>query len=144
MKNQNKPEAGKTYALTGARGTSCIANGNSWAESEPRRTLPSTGTREKEERSYLRSRCREECVMKGVEEMDGKLDTRSLGRTNEGLVSFAIGLAPATGSLCHQLQEQLVEVVALYPVFILVSRSCALGYWTLRSRFSCCFLASLV
>ena len=34
--------------------------------------------------------------------------TVSLGRTNEGLVSFAIGLAPAAGSLCHQLQEHLV------------------------------------
>ena len=31
---RDKPEAGKTYALTGARGTKCIANGNSWSESE--------------------------------------------------------------------------------------------------------------
>ena len=31
---EDKPEAGKTYALTGARGSRCIANGNSWAESE--------------------------------------------------------------------------------------------------------------
>ena len=31
---EDKPEAGKTYALTGARGTKCIANGNSWSESE--------------------------------------------------------------------------------------------------------------
>ena len=46
------------------------------------------------------------------------LSTVSLGRTNEGLVSFAIGLAPAAGSLCHQLQEQLVEVVALYLVLL--------------------------
>ena len=44
--------------------------------------------------------------------------TVSLGRTNEGLVSFAIGLAPAAGNLCHQLQEQLVEVVALYLVLL--------------------------
>ena len=34
MPNKDKPEAGKTYALTGARGTKCIANGNSWSESE--------------------------------------------------------------------------------------------------------------
>lgn len=30
----NKPEEGKTYALTGGRGTRCIANGNTWKESE--------------------------------------------------------------------------------------------------------------
>jgi len=33
-KKQDKPEAGKIYSLTGAPGTNCIANGNSWAESE--------------------------------------------------------------------------------------------------------------
>ena len=32
-KEKDKPVAGKTYALTGARGTRCIANGNSWSES---------------------------------------------------------------------------------------------------------------
>jgi len=32
-KKQNKPEAGKLYALTGAPGSKCIANGNTWAES---------------------------------------------------------------------------------------------------------------
>ncbi len=31
---QDKPEAGKTYALTGGLGSRCIANGNTWAESE--------------------------------------------------------------------------------------------------------------
>lgn len=31
---EDKPEAGKIYALTGAAGSRCIANGNSWAESE--------------------------------------------------------------------------------------------------------------
>jgi hypothetical protein len=30
----DKPEAGKTYALTGGTGSRCIANGNSWKESE--------------------------------------------------------------------------------------------------------------
>ena len=30
----NKPEAGKVYALTGGPGARCIANGNSWKESE--------------------------------------------------------------------------------------------------------------
>ena len=31
---QDEPEPGKTYALTGGRGTPCIANGNTWKESE--------------------------------------------------------------------------------------------------------------
>ena len=31
---QDKPEAGKVYALTGGPGSRCIANGNTWAESE--------------------------------------------------------------------------------------------------------------
>jgi len=30
----DKPEEGKVYALTGATGTACIANGNTWKESE--------------------------------------------------------------------------------------------------------------
>jgi len=37
----NEPEQGKTYALTGAKGTPNIAAGNNWAESEvkPKRTV---------------------------------------------------------------------------------------------------------
>jgi hypothetical protein len=31
---EDKPEAGKVYALTGARDARCIANGNTWEESE--------------------------------------------------------------------------------------------------------------
>ena len=31
---EGKPEEGKVYALTGAKGTACIANGNTWKESE--------------------------------------------------------------------------------------------------------------
>ena len=30
----DKPEPNKIYALTGGRGDKCIANGNTWAESE--------------------------------------------------------------------------------------------------------------
>ena len=33
-KKKDKPEAGKIYSLTGAPGVACIANGNTWAESE--------------------------------------------------------------------------------------------------------------
>jgi len=49
--------------------------------------------------------------------MDGS-STMSLGRTNEDLVSFGKGLAPAAGNLCQQLQEDLVEIVALYLVLL--------------------------
>ena len=31
---EDKPEAGKVYALTGGPGSRCLANGNTWAESE--------------------------------------------------------------------------------------------------------------
>jgi len=31
---EDKPENGKVYALTGAPGSRCIANGYTWAESE--------------------------------------------------------------------------------------------------------------
>jgi hypothetical protein len=34
MTDKGKPESGKTYALTGGTGAACIANGNTWAESE--------------------------------------------------------------------------------------------------------------
>jgi hypothetical protein len=42
----------------------------------------------------------------------------SLGTTNEGLVSFRRVLALAAGSLCQQLQEQVMEVVALYLILL--------------------------
>jgi len=31
---EDRPEEGKVYALTGGRGKRCIANGNTWKESE--------------------------------------------------------------------------------------------------------------
>jgi hypothetical protein len=34
VKETDKPEEGKVYALTGAAGTACIANGNTWKEAE--------------------------------------------------------------------------------------------------------------
>ncbi len=34
QKETDKPEEGKVYALTGGPGTACIANGNTWKESE--------------------------------------------------------------------------------------------------------------
>ena len=43
-KEEDKPEPGKTYALTGPRGSRCIANGNSCAESE----VPAPAAQEKD------------------------------------------------------------------------------------------------
>ena len=34
MTIEDKPEQGKIYSLFGGKGEPCIANGNSWAESE--------------------------------------------------------------------------------------------------------------
>ena len=34
IEKEDKPEAGKTYALTGGPGSRCIANGYSWKDSE--------------------------------------------------------------------------------------------------------------
>ena len=33
-KQEDKHEDGKVYSLTGAKGTACISNGNTWKESE--------------------------------------------------------------------------------------------------------------
>ena len=33
-RKEDKPEDGKVYALTGGPGSRCLANGNTWAESE--------------------------------------------------------------------------------------------------------------
>ncbi len=47
--------------------------------------------------------------------------TVSLGRTNDGLVLFAIELAPAAGSSwCMRSQEKLVWLVSLYIVLLLL------------------------
>jgi len=43
VEEANKPEEGKVYALTGGPGSRCIANGNSWAESEVKEDEPATG-----------------------------------------------------------------------------------------------------
>ena len=47
--------------------------------------------------------------------------TVSLGKTTNGLVSFAAGLAPgAAGDWIQQLREQLVELVVMYVVLLLL------------------------
>ena len=50
--------------------------------------------------------------------------TRSLRRTNDGLVSFTTELAPAAGSSCSITragqQEELVELVVLYLVLLFI------------------------
>ena len=45
-KKEDKPEAGKVYALTGARGSRCIANGNTWAESEVKEEAGAAGEKD--------------------------------------------------------------------------------------------------
>ena len=52
----------------------------------------------------------------------GGSSTMSLGRTNDGLVSFAIGLALAAGSswCMARSQEKLVWLISLYLVVLLL------------------------
>ena len=76
MTIQDKPEEGKTYALTGARGTNCIANGNSWKESEvhgPHRVTIDWGHHKKRQTYTFATAAEKEAFLKGVEEMDGWL-----------------------------------------------------------------------
>ena len=40
---EDKPEEGKVYALTGGPGSRCIANGNTWAESEVKEQAGAAG-----------------------------------------------------------------------------------------------------
>ncbi len=46
----DKPEAGKVYALTGGPGSRCIANGNSWSESEVTDADPAARTHDRRTR----------------------------------------------------------------------------------------------
>ena len=73
----DKPLPGKTYALTGARGTRCIANGNSWAESEVQGEHAVTidwGQEKQERRTYtFASAAEKEAFIKGVEAGEGWL-----------------------------------------------------------------------
>jgi hypothetical protein len=41
---EDKPEEGKVYALTGGPGSRCIANGNTWVESEVIDSDPAAGS----------------------------------------------------------------------------------------------------
>ena len=75
---KDKPLAGKVYALTGARGTRCIANGNTWAESEVQGEHAVTidwGQEKQERKTYTFATAAElDAFMKGVEAMDGWLE----------------------------------------------------------------------
>ena len=42
----DKPEENKVYALTGGTGSRCIANGNTWKESEVKDDGPAAGAAE--------------------------------------------------------------------------------------------------
>ena len=43
---RDKPEDGKVYALTGGPGSRCIADGNSWAESEVKEEAAAAGEKD--------------------------------------------------------------------------------------------------
>ena len=43
---RDKPVAGKVYALTGGPGSRCIANGNTWAESEVKEEAGAAGEKD--------------------------------------------------------------------------------------------------
>ena len=73
---KDRPEAGKTYALTGARGTSCIANGNTWKDSEvdEHAVTIDWGVEKQERKRYTFASAAElDAFMKGVDEADGWL-----------------------------------------------------------------------
>ena len=74
---KDKPVAGKVYALTGARGTRCIANGNTWAESEVQGEHAVTidwGQEKQERRTYtFASAAEKQAFIKGVEAGEGWL-----------------------------------------------------------------------
>jgi len=44
---EDKPKEGKVYALTGGPGSRCIANGNSWSESEVTDADPAARTHDR-------------------------------------------------------------------------------------------------
>ena len=73
----DQPLPGKTYALTGARGTRCIANGNSWTESEVQGEHAVTidwGQEKQERRTYtFASAAEKQAFIKGVEAGEGWL-----------------------------------------------------------------------
>ena len=77
LDKEDKPQAGKVYALTGARGTSCIANGNTWKESEGHGEHAGTidwGSEKQERKKYTFATAAElDAFMKGVDEADGWL-----------------------------------------------------------------------
>ena len=83
MKNKDKPDAGKTYALTGPRGSKCIANGNSWKESEVPSgcsiTLVWGKGYDVEKRYDFDTVQQKEAFIKGVEEAVGWMDYRVKG-----------------------------------------------------------------
>jgi len=59
-KKIDKPEPGKIYSLTGAPGTNCIANGNTWADSqviEKTKTNPLDSMTNKEIKELMKAAC---------------------------------------------------------------------------------------
>tara|TARA_R110002020_G_scaffold74683_6_gene190856 strand:+ start:2708 stop:3055 length:348 start_codon:yes stop_codon:yes gene_type:complete len=72
---KDKPEEGKVYALTGARGTSCIANGNNWKESEVHQLTIRWGSDKEVTKTYTFNTIFEkDSFLKGVDEANGWLE----------------------------------------------------------------------
>jgi len=59
QKKKDRPEAGKIYALTDGEGKPCIANGNTWAQSEVKKD------NKKEWLMAIGKKCNEEYKKKG-------------------------------------------------------------------------------
>tara|TARA_R100001198_G_scaffold95557_2_gene81940 strand:- start:1108 stop:1503 length:396 start_codon:yes stop_codon:yes gene_type:complete len=75
VEEANKPEEGKVYALTGARGTNCIANGNNWKESEVHQLTIRWGSDKEVTKTYTFNTIFEkDSFLKGVDEANGWLE----------------------------------------------------------------------
>ena len=87
LEKEDKPEEGKVYALTGARGTRCIANGNTWTESEVHEHAVTIdwGQEKQERKVYTFATAAElDAFMKGVDEADGWLEYEIYHHTSLG------------------------------------------------------------
>ena len=79
--DMNKPEPNKQYALTGGKGVPCIANGNSWEESE------------------VKPMSRYDAIRSGVDEAL---------RTNSGLWSTTNKVLEESGFAPLEISEQVI------------------------------------
>ena len=62
----DKPVPGKVYSLTGKKGTKCIANGNTWAESEYKEEENGVWSEFAEEGLFKDARDHHQIMKKGI------------------------------------------------------------------------------